>query len=53
MMGVLVCPCGERMRVDLVREFTQVRCDCGLILDRTKNLSDEEVVVTKLQRETV
>jgi len=48
MRGVLVCPeCKERMNVDLIREFTKVRCPCGRLLDREINLSGEEVIITR------
>ena len=40
MIGVFQCPgCGGRMNVDLVREFTQVRCSsCGRLLERGVDL---------------
>lgn len=49
MLGVMECPeCEEKMNVDLVREFTQVRCsNCGCLMDRSKHLSDAPVIVTK------
>ena len=43
MRGVLVCSCGNRINVDLVREFTQVRCPkCGKVLDREESLEKKK-----------
>ncbi len=49
MLGVMRCPeCGEEMNVDLVREFTQVRCSgCGKLLDR-----DTAVLKTRKGKES-
>ena len=46
MLGVLACPeCEARINVDLVREFTQVRCSCGYMLERGRDLTPESVTV--------
>lgn len=43
MLGILVCPeCGERVNIELNREFTKVRCQkCGRILSRDEDLEKQ------------
>jgi len=43
MLEVLTCPsCGERINVDLVREFTKIRCQkCGKLLERALAIKEK------------